>query len=466
MVSVTRSKLDSLPHRLSALSARIIHLWPPRFAADSEQSAALFRGIRLRLTLWYTGILAAALLVLGIALYVGVRHELLQPIDDSLQSTAQGLGVQWQALPQFGCPSGRDLGIIAAAVNTTDFAACYDQTGFQPLGHFADQIAQLNDPYLARVALRSGSASSIVDIGHPFGRVKLYDLAVPAPTGGALGVIQVGAQIGPQLDALSVLLLLLWIMGVFALLSAGIGGLFLADRALLPARLAYARQRDFIADASHELRTPLTMLRADAEVLLRGRQRLDPDDAAILEDVVAEASHMAALANSMLNLARLDASDMPMERDVVDLAALAGDLGRRAGPLAEDIGVKIRVESDRPALVIGDRLLLDQAALVLVDNAIKYNQPGGEVVITTAIEDGQARLTVGDTGIGIAAEHLPHLGERFYRVDKARSREAGGAGLGVSIARAIAVRHGGSLTLSSNPGHGTTATLSLPAAGA
>lgn len=115
-------------------------------------------------------------------------------------------------------------------------------------------------------------------------------------------------------------------------------------------------------------------------------------------------------------------------------------------------------------LVIGDRLLLEQATLILVDNAIKYNQPGGTVTITARITDGRAILEVADTGIGITAEHLTHLGNRFYRVDKSRSRVAGGAGLGLSIARGIARVHGGQITIDSTQGTGSSVSLVLPLA--
>jgi signal transduction histidine kinase len=132
---------------------------------------------------------------------------------------------------------------------------------------------------------------------------------------------------------------------------------------------------------------------------------------------------------------------------------------------AEQRGVTVQVESSGETYVIGDPVLLEQATLVLLDNAIKYNRQGGHVTVRAAEQDGQALLEVRDTGIGIAAEHLPHLGERFYRVDKARSREAGGTGLGLSIARSIAVVHGGQLLLSSVPEQGTTVTVALPLAG-
>jgi signal transduction histidine kinase len=233
---------------------------------------------------------------------------------------------------------------------------------------------------------------------------------------------------------------------------------------LAPARLAWANQQRFIADASHEIRTPLTLLRADAEVLLRGRERLDAEDAALLEDIVAEANHMGRLATSLLTLARLDIESRHQEHEVVSLAELVQESTRRVQAFAGQRGVTVEVESSNNSYVIGDPMLLEQAVLVLLDNAIKYNRRGGRVVTRTLVKDGQVFLEVEDTGVGIAVEHLAHLGERFYRVDKARSREVGGTGLGLSIARNIARTHRGQLTLSSVSGQGTTVTLMLPLA--
>ena len=175
-----------------------------------------------------------------------------------------------------------------------------------------------------------------MDEGSPFGLVRRVAVAVSRSTGGtSLGVVQVGAQIGAETTALHTLLVLLLIAGILVLLAAALGGLFLSGRALKPVRLAFERQQTFIADASHELRTPLTLLRADAEVLLRGRDRLRPEDAELLEDIVAETAHMSSLATSMLALARLDAGRMHLEREVLDLARLAITMGRRVRALAQ-----------------------------------------------------------------------------------------------------------------------------------
>ena len=132
--------------------------------------------------------------------------------------------------------------------------------------------------------------------------------------------------------------------------------------------------------------------------------------------------------------------------------------------LAEQSGITLQLELDGTPYVIGDPMLLEQAMLVLLDNAIKYNRSGGRVIVRAESKDERALLEVRDNGVGIAAEHLQHLGERFYRVDKARSREAGGTGLGLSIARSIAVAHGVGVFFSSAPEQGTTVTLTLPLA--
>jgi len=343
-----------------------------------------------------------------------------------------------------------------------ELVACFDKNAtLLPAGHTTELPAAFLANTLAKEAMQEGTATDIVDAGGTIGPIERYALAVSSPDGG-VRVLQVGMSVKTEETALSVLLMLAF--GGLALLGAGFGGLFLANRALVAARVACAIQQRFIGDAAHELRTPLTLLRADAEVLLRGRERLEEEDAALLEDIVAEANHMASLATSLLTLARLDAGSMHREHEVVNLAEIAQEGVRRVTALADQMGIVVQVESTGVTYIIGDPMLLEQAVLVLLDNAIKYNRPGGHVTIRTAIKDEQAFLEVCDTGIGIAAEHLPHLGERFYRVDKARSRQAGGTGLGLSIARRIVTAHDGTLNLASTPDQGTTVTLMLPLA--
>ncbi len=456
--------------------------WERRAAA--EPGAAMFARLRNHLTLWYTGVLFGMLVLFGALLYAGVHQLLFQPINSQLATGADQLARYWQTHPGRGCPTGTALlatqTVPASSAPGTVIVngqilliACFDASGQllsdhgQPMSDPGAAIPALQpflENSLVQTALQQGTATDSVN-GGSLGDIYRYAEVVPSPTGdGMLGVVQVGEPVGTQQMVMRLLLTLLLILGGLTLLGAAGGGLFLARRALEPARLAFARQQAFIADASHELRTPLTLLRTDAEVLLRGRERLTPDDAALVEDMLTEAQHMSALANNLLLLARLDAGAFHPEREVVDLAEIAASVARRVQALASQQQLSLHLALAGSALVIGDRTLLEQAALILVENAIKYNRPGGSVTIAAAAIQGQARLEVRDTGIGIAAQHLPHLGERFYRVDKARSREAGGAGLGLSIARSIAAAHQGTLALASAPGQGTTAALILPAA--
>ena len=454
--------------------------WPhfKRSRLSQEPGATLFQGLRVRLTLWYCGVLGAALILFGVALYFGTQHFLLQPVEDDTQAHASVHKIAWSSgritdacplLPQPG-PGGTFPGQgqePGQGFQMPEHVACFLADGSLLPGQ---DTSQLPPAFLANnlveTALQTGQpADGIVDAGGSTGQIYRYALIVPNPTGnGILGVLLVGESLQAQESALSLLLNLLLGVGGAALLGAGVGGLFLSRRALAPARLSWANQQRFIADAAHELRSPLTLLRADAEVLLRGRKRLDEEDTALLEDIVAEAHHMSNLTSNLLTLARLDSGTIHREHEVVNLAALAQEGARRAQALAEQRGVTVQVENSGDTYVIGDPVLLEQAMLALLDNAIKYNRQGGRVIARTGEQERMAFLEVRDTGIGIPAEHLPHLGERFYRVDKARSREAGGTGLGLSIAQRIARTHGGQLTLSSISEQGTTVTISLPAA--
>jgi signal transduction histidine kinase len=347
-----------------------------------------------------------------------------------------------------------------------EMVACFDQNGtlLQNVDT-ADLPSAFLSNAVAKQALQMSAANDTIDVGGEFGQTYRYAQAVPDPTGnGYIGVVVVGESVQVQENTLSVILILLLGIGGLTLIGAGLGGLFLADRALEPARLAWANQQRFIGDAAHELRTPLTLLRADAEVLLRSREHLESEDAELLEDIVSETDHMSTLATNMLTLARLDNNSSHREHEVLNLVDLALAGVRRVQALADQSGISLQVESNDTVLVIGDPVLLEQALLVLLDNAIKYNHHDGRVTVRTAVKEKRALLEVSDTGIGIAAEHLPHMGERFYRVDKSRSREAGGTGLGLSIARSIAEVHGGTLKLTSIPDQGTTVSILLPLA--
>lgn len=441
-----------------------------------EPGATLFQGLRIRLTLWYCGVLGAALFAFGLILYLCAQHFIMAPAENDVSMRAQDQARQWQSSSYTSCyddvpnPQGPQGGTPTPGgpnMNKNNMImACFDPNGnVMRQGMEASLPEAFLKTYLVQEALKQGMATDCVDEGSTVGQMYLYALVVHNPgDNGVKGVVLVGENVQEQQSNISLLLTLLLSVGSGTLLISALGGLFLANRALVPARLAWINQQRFIADASHELRTPLTLLRADAEVLLRGRAHMEVEDAFLLEDIVAEAKHMTTIATNLLTLARLDSSDTHQEHEVLSLANIARAGVRRVQALADEAGVSIQMEIKNDASIIGDPKMLDQAILVLLDNAIKYNRRDGSVIVRTTTEVGQAILEVRDTGIGISSEHLPYLGERFYRVDKARSREAGGTGLGLSIARGIAIAHGGSLTVNSVPQQSTTVILKLPLA--
>ncbi|TEU00215.1 MAG: hypothetical protein E3J29_02065 [Dehalococcoidia bacterium] len=252
--------------------------------------------------------------------------------------------------------------------------------------------------------------------------------------------------------------------GGAGLVLALAGGYLLAGRALRPIRAAMDSQRAFIADASHELRTPLSVIRANAELLKRHPSEPVSANREAVNDMIGESDRLGRLVGQMLTLARVDAGQASLSLSEVALDELAEEVAHRMRVLAAERGVSLETDVDGPVRLRGDNDRLRELMVIVTDNAIKHTDAGGKVSMEVRKRSGgKAMLRVSDTGRGIPAEALPHVFDRFYRVDKARAREAGGAGLGLAIARWIAEAHGGSIRVESAVGVGTTLTVELPA---
>jgi signal transduction histidine kinase len=228
---------------------------------------------------------------------------------------------------------------------------------------------------------------------------------------------------------------------------------------------AFERQRQFVADASHELRTPLTIVNLETSRAIESRRSAQAYQKA-LRIIHSENDFMTSLVNDLLTLARMDAGQTVIEKTQVDLSDVAVDTIERLTPLAKRKQVTLEAGDLPETILPGDRQLLLQMVSNLVENAIKYSSGSNErVCVETGTKEGSAWIRVSDNGPGIAAEHLPHLFDRFYRVDKARTREIGtdtdleppsGSGLGLSIVQWIAQAHGGEVRVTSMPGSGST----------
>jgi heavy metal sensor kinase len=229
------------------------------------------------------------------------------------------------------------------------------------------------------------------------------------------------------------------------------------------ARLQQAVQqmREFTASVSHELRTPLAALRGEAEVAL-ATPRPVADYQRILESQLEEFDKLSRMVNELLTLARAEAGEIHLRADHVDLASLVRSGADLLRPLAEERRLSLVMESESAVEVTGDPQWLEPVVLNLLDNAIKFTEPGGTIGVRVGSEGGKATLIVSDTGVGISAEALPHIFEPFYRADSSRSKQVAGVGLGLALVRWIVDAHGGSMRVKSQPGAGTCVTVLLP----
>lgn len=460
---------------------------------------APFRSLRVRLTLWYVLLLAVVLAAFGAAIYVTLRYSLNEGLSDSVENRAELLSsvIQYDG----GVPS------LAGTISPNDpnaddtYVRVYALSGdvlFEqaPPGTAVDDNAERVAQALAGEAAKGSVGSS----GETFRAI-----AVPLAVNGEIaGALEVGESTSDVEETLHSLLLILAIGYPVTLGLASVGGIFLAGRALSPideitqtarrisaedlskrldlqlpddelgrlartfddmiARLeaAFARQRQFTADASHELRTPLTAMKGQVEVAL-SRPRSTEDYREVLATVNEEIDRMIRLVGSLLTLARADGRQIPLQRERVDVADLVHSAVAQVQRVASERQIAIDLQAGPQRTVIVDEDLVLQLLLNLLDNAVKHSGPDSRVTCGWTIEDRELRVFVGDTGAGIPAADLPRIFDRFYRVDKARSLTEGGAGLGLSISRWIAQAHGGDITVESEPSRGTTFTLHLAA---
>jgi two-component system phosphate regulon sensor histidine kinase PhoR len=235
------------------------------------------------------------------------------------------------------------------------------------------------------------------------------------------------------------------------------------------ARLMEMR-RDFVANVSHELKTPLSAIRGYAETLRDGALAEPATAARFTERILRQCRRLQALLDDLLTLSRLESLERTPPHEPVDLAAIvhrAVDLMSSAAGEKQVALSLAEPGGPRPPLppVLGDAEGLERLVVNLLDNAVKYNRPGGEVAVRLAEEDGRALLEVADTGIGIPQEALLRIFERFYRVDKGRAREEGGTGLGLAIVKHVVQAHGGEIEVASRMGKGSTFRVHLPLQG-
>lgn len=424
----------------------------------------IFSPIRWRLTALNLAVLLIILVILESGIYVILSRNIYERVDSTLVSRAEQVirsGQLRDPLRTMTFPSR-----IAAATAEGLFYLVLDEQGIvvvNPQAVPLEDLTEIRSPMEA--ALSGGPDLRTVSLGDGQ-TVRLYTIAVRNEPGRVTGILQVGRPLASEQHALGLIKMLFGAAALLAVVLGTVGGLFMADRALVPIRRAFERQQDFVADASHELRTPLTLIRANTEMVTRHPDQPVADSLDLLNDVLRETDRLGGLVADLLTLARADAGQEQLNIATVALDELVQHAARQFAPLAAQSRITFDVDASRPTMVLGDAARLQQLLVILIDNSLKHTPEGGRVSIRCQTSKAMGRLpvtlTVADTGPGIAAEHLPHLFERFYRVDPARAH-GGGAGLGLAIAQWIVSAHGGKITVTSKVGAGTTFAVQLPA---
>jgi heavy metal sensor kinase len=460
--------------------------------------SGLFASLRTRITLWYGAIIAACLVAYSVAVgtffTARVEADLDRRVHEDIELAARSIVLDGEGRPAW---AGGFLGNeVAEEKGGGHWIEVWSAEGERLLATGSMEPPELGRP---RDTARVGHGGRTLVL--PSGTVRI--MTEPVGVQGRRFLVRAAVSEAPARAQVRRLWLELFLLSLSVLALGGLGGYVLARRSLGPlARMAedarritaaqlherlpggsssleldqlrdafngtlerlersFEQLRRFSADASHELRTPLTALRSVGEVGLRSARTVE-DYREVVGSMLEEVDRLTRLADDLLALARAEAGEVRLHPEPVDLAGLMTEVADRLSVLAEERDQVVETRATGPVMVHGDRLALRQALLNLLDNAIKYSPRGTRVVLEAGRRRGEAFVTVADEGPGIAAEHRERVFERFYRIDKSRSREAGGTGLGLSLVKWTAEAHDGRVELESEEGAGATFRLVLP----
>jgi len=455
--------------------------------------------IGFRLAAWYFAVFAVGLTVFSIAAWFAMRASVYHAIDDELRDRVRGVTrFMENQISSLSVPEIRDEFREHSVLGPGGdlFQVCDEE------GQWLYRSVPLENANVAIAKPASLRASRFDSLQIERHRLRFYSQRIVV--NGKPYTVQVAALMNEAFEALDRFRLILLFVTPILLVLASAGGYWLSTRALAPVddiahaaqrisienleerltvpatgdqlqrlsetlnamlsrlELSVRRMKQFTADASHELRAPVSLIRTTAELAVRGG-RTDHEYHEDMVQILAEAERTSRLIDSLLLLARADAGEDGMQRELTDVVSSAREAVERGRALANERGIELSSElSGSPTIMLGDGDALRRLVFILIDNAIKYNTPGGSVRVRVCIEDGSAVCSVRDSGIGIALEDQAHIFDRFWRADKVRSRGEGGAGLGLSIARWIVERHQGTIEVTSHLGRSTTFTVKLP----
>ncbi|ULT57672.1 HAMP domain-containing histidine kinase [Neobacillus drentensis] len=273
--------------------------------------------------------------------------------------------------------------------------------------------------------------------------------------------IQVIYNLKREKEMLSHLLMVIGFGSLISVFIAILAGIYLARKALIPIKLSWEKQQQFVADASHELRTPLSVMKLNLEHLFRHPDHSIEEESDIIHQAIQEINYLSKMTSDLLTLARSDSSEQLLRAEPIHLDDILDKVVKEFSMLAavKRIGLTADIQ---PIEMTGDRERLKQLFIILLDNALKYTKENGAISVKTSSKSSRVFIEISDTGIGISSEDLPHIFNRYYRGDKSRTRHLEGSGLGLSIAQWIVQSHSGKIRITSNEGEGTHVFISLP----
>jgi heavy metal sensor kinase len=461
------------------------------------------QSIRFRLGAWYAGLLALLLVLFGVFVYVTLERVLERNLQETLTKEAQTIG---DALLSKVRQTG-DAYVVDeieehfAPRTNSHFLRVTREDGsvLYQSGHPHDESF---DPAVV-AASRAGDIQAWHEENAPgSGKLFVYSMTYTDPVGTRYA-IQAGASNKPIRTVLNQLLVSLAVALPLIIGVAIGGGILLTRNALKPLRdisdaaakitsrnlnerlpkvhtgddieqltaslnrmmsrleESFQHVQRFSADVAHEVRTPLAILQAELEALL-DRPELNTESRNAVSSALEEAGRLSLIAEQLLEMTRLEAGEMLSTATWIDLADVTRSTVDQMRLLSDDKQIRMTYEGAEAVPVLGDPIRLRQVVVNLIDNAIKYTRPGGTISVSSGTAHGNGFLEISDSGVGIPQEAIPHVFERFYRVDGARSRHLGGTGLGLAIVKSICTAFGGTVTVQSVSGTGTTFRVELP----
>ena len=425
-------------------------------------AANIFGQGRRRLTLFYSLIMCVFLIALIFIAHKTLEWSIFSEQARELLDTAGNVAEAQAYFNQHPGLTLEDAGY--KSTNDRLFFYVFNQDG--RLSNFARASFHIEPFILDVVSNWQAQEGEVSVFGRKNEREQMTRIMMTAKTvvndDGSVQTVYVGKDVTAMYNGLQKSTYAMVVLGIVALLLATVLGHILSGRAMVPLREAYEKQRQFAADASHELRTPLAVVMASADLLENDPSITSPFLKQVIADVRDEVKKMTRLVSDLLLAARSDNKALKLKLQKFDAAELLSQTARLMQPLADKKHIALDIRNCDAHVIQADEQKIKQLMLILVDNAVKYTPDGGEVHVGfEKAPQGHVRFFVQDTGIGIAKEDQRRIFDRFYRVDKARSREMGGNGLGLSIAQEIVNLHQGSIEVTSTLGKGTRFTVEL-----